>query len=158
MSRSTQSTTSLPIRPSFSTLVSHHISSEPSDFIWYTPIAPQPIQVFGSTSNHISPEPTDFITYTPIAPQPIQDIEGTSVLAFGIGTIQLSATLFLHNARFAPAATTRVINVIALNRDNSCSTLFTSDCCQIQSNQTGAPVARGLCIRPNVYIITTVTP
>ena len=107
---------------------------------------------------HISPECSDFKTLRAIPPSPIKGFQGTSISTIGMGTMELSMPsgqiLALNNVLFVPAATVRLVSVVALNRDHQYITYFDSDACYV-ATKTGSIIARGT-VSPtrNLYTLT----
>ena len=100
----------------------------------------------GATT-HLSPERTDFHNLRPISPRPITGVGGIKIEAVGVGTIRLSVgrgiRLVLEDVLYVPAATVRLVSVLALNRRDCLTTHFDDSSCWI-TNPAGAVVARGL--------------
>ena len=120
---------------------------------------PSPFILDSGATCHISPERSDFKSLRSIPSSPIKGFEGTSISAIGIGTVVLSVgsnhQLTLENVLFVPAATVRLISVVALARDHQYITYFDPTSCYV-ATKDGSIIARGL-ISPtrNLYTLST---
>ena len=125
-------------------------------------LADKPFILDSGATSHISPVRSDFKTFCPIPPLPVNGMEGSSVYATGVGTIDLHTAcghkLSLTNVLYIPASCVRLISVLSLNKTANCTSHFDSNTCWI-TDQNNSVIARGtVSLSRNLFIIPHLSP